>query len=460
MVFSSLSFLIIFLPLVLLTYYIVPKTLKNIVLLIYSLLFYFIGEPKLFILILLSCIINFIFGLLIERVNKKKLVLIIDIVINLLILGYFKYFNFFIDSFNKIFNTSFALFNIVLPIGISFYTFQTISYVIDIYRGKYKAEKNIFDFSLYVTFFPQLIAGPILRYEDVIKDIKKRNNNIDMFRRGVSRFIIGLSKKVLISNTLAEFVQIYINMSYHTTLMAILVGICIPLHIYFDFSGYTDMAIGLGRMFGFNFSENFKFPFCSRNVTEFWRRWHITLGTWFRNYVYIPLGGNRVSKFRHIINILIVWALTGLWHGASFNFILWGLYYGLLLILEKKVIGKYLIKHVFISHIYLIIVTIVGFEIFNATDTDILKNILELIGIGTNGFSSVISFYYLRSYAFLIILSCFLSTPILKKIISKLKEKNNLIINIVLDIFLIILFILCISYLVDGSYNPFLYFRF
>lgn len=462
MVFSSLSFLILFLPSVLFFYWIVPKKAKNIILLIFSLSFYFWGEQKLVLLMILSCVVNFLMAIIIEKIKKrpiKSILLILDVLYNIGMLCYFKYMDFFIDSFNHIFKTTFPLLKIALPIGISFYTFQTLSYVIDVYRKKFEAEKNLINFSLYVTFFPQLIAGPIVRYEDVIKEIKERTVTAEIFKLGIQRFCVGLAKKVLISNSVAEIVKIYTGTSEHTMVMAWLTAIALPLQIYFDFSGYSDMAIGLGKMFGFNFPENFDYPLVAKNVTDFWRKWHMTLSTWFRDYVYIPLGGNRVNKLRHIVNILIVWGLTGLWHGASWNFVIWGIYYGILLILEKYIYGKKLEKHHIISRIYLTLVTIIGFEIFNADFlTQMKKSLLELVGIGTTGLTNVISNYYVRSYAIVVILAIILSSPLLRNTLNKIEQKVN--VTFIKNIVCIGFLILSIAYIVDGSYNPFLYFRF
>ncbi len=464
MVFSSLSFIIIFLPIVLLFYYLFPKKYRNFILLIFSLLFYYIGEQRTTIIMLLSSFLAYISGLLIDKsknLNRKKLILIIFIILDIAFLVYFKYFNFLLECINQIFNLNYEKLNIILPIGISFYTFQSISYVIDIYRGS-KVQKNYINFATYLTFFPQLIAGPIVRYEDISKEITDRKFDSYDFALGIKRFCIGLAKKVLFSNVLAEFIAIYTSSNNHTVLMAWTTGLVIPLQIYFDFSGYSDMAIGLGRMFGFHFIENFNYPLIAKSATEFWRRWHISLGTWFRDYIYIPLGGNRVKVSMHILNILIVWFLTGLWHGAAYNFIIWGLYYTVLLILEKYVYGKFLAKHSFISYVYFVIITIVGFEIFNASSLSSLsKSFLELFGIGTNGFTNLLTNYYIRSYIVVIILSVICAKPLFKKI-SILKQ--NRIVNKFLEyaepVTCILLLTLCLAYLVDGSYNPFLYFRF
>lgn len=463
MVFSSLSFIIIFLPLSLLCYYIVPKKSKNLVLLLFSLIFYYIGEQKLVLLMIFSSLIAYISGLLIEKTNKnenKKIVLIISILINVLLLGYFKYFNLLIDSINNIFGLNYKLFDIVLPIGISFYTFQAMSYVIDIYRGS-KAQKSYINFATYLTFFGQLIAGPIVRYDDIEKEINNRKFDANDFAYGIKRFCIGLSKKVLLANVLSEFLQVYVASNTHTILLAWMCGLVAPMQIYFDFSGYSDMAIGIGRMFGFHFIENFNYPLISKSATEFWRRWHISLGTWFRDYIYIPLGGNKVKVLRHILNILIVWGLTGLWHGAAYNFILWGLYYGILLILEKYIYGNYLKKHSIIASIYAILITIIGFKIFNASSLNmVLESLLELIGVGTYGFTNIITNYYVKSYIVVIIISIICATPLLKNIYLYINRNNSIILSYLSIVICILLLVLCIAYLVDGSYNPFLYFRF
>ena len=464
MVFSSLSFIIFFLPIVLLFYYLFPKKYRNFILLIFSLLFYYIGEQHTTIIMLLSSFLAYISGLLIDKstsLKQKKIILIIFIILDIAFLIYFKYFNFLLECINQIFNLNYEKLNIILPIGISFYTFQSISYVIDIYRGA-KAQENYINFATYLTFFPQLIAGPIVRYEDISKEITNRKIDSYDFALGIKRFCIGLAKKVLLSNVLAEFIAIYNSSNSHTVLMAWTTGLAISLQIYFDFSGYSDMAIGLGIMFGFHFMENFNYPLIAKSATEFWRRWHISLGTWFRDYIYIPLGGNRVKVSRHILNIFIVWFLTGLWHGAAYNFIIWGLYYAVLLILEKYVYGKFLAKHSFISYIYFVIITIIGFEIFSASSLSSLsKSFLELFGIGTNGLTNLLTDYYIKSYIVVIILSAICATPLFKKIsIFKQNKKINKFLDYAEPVACILLLIICLAYLVDGSYNPFLYFRF
>lgn len=356
MVFSSIGFIFVFLSATLLCYFIVPKKLRNLVLLISSLIFYYIGEQHLIWLMIASSLTDYFCSLGIEHFREKKgmtrLFLCISLVINLSLLGYFKYADLFINSFNALTGAAVPLLKIALPIGISFYTFQTMSYTIDVYRGEVRAEKNFINFAAYVTLFPQLVAGPIVRYETVAAELKERSVTLEKFSLGISRFCIGLGKKVLIANSLAALVKLYAEAEGgHTVLMAWAYAIALPLQIYFDFSGYSDMAIGLGHMFGFTFLENFNYPFIAKTATDFWRRWHMSLGTWFRDYVYFPMGGNRVKPARHIFNLLVVWFITGMWHGASYNFILWGVYYGVLIILEKYIYGKYLEKSHVISHI-------------------------------------------------------------------------------------------------------------
>ena len=340
MVFSSLSFIYVFLALVLIAYFAVPKKLRNLVLLIFSLAFYYVGEQKLIIIMIISSLTDYFCSLGIEHFRERKgmtrLFLGLSLLINLSLLGYFKYADLFINSFNMLTGSEVPLLKIALPIGISFYTFQTMSYTIDVYRGNVKAERNFINFAAYVTLFPQLVAGPIVRYGTVAAELKERTVSFQRFSRGAVRFCIGLGKKVLLANSLASLVKLYDSATGHTVLMAWAAAIAIPLQIYFDFSGYSDMAIGLGDIFGFSFPENFNYPMISKTATEFWRRWHMTLGTWFRDYIYFPMGGSRVKPARHIMNLITVWFVTGMWHGAEYNFILWGLYYCVLLILEKS----------------------------------------------------------------------------------------------------------------------------
>ena len=361
-----------------------------------------------------------------------------------------------------IFASNINLLRLALPIGISFYTFQVISYVIDVYNEKAKAQKNFLKFATYVSLFPQLIAGPIVRYTDIDKELENREYKVENFSQGVRRFVIGLAKKILIANVLGELITAFSNASEPSVLFYWLNGIAVTLQIYFDFSGYSDMAIGIGKMLGFSFPENFNYPYISKSITEFWRRWHITLSSWFRDYVYIPLGGNRVSKLKWLRNILIVWMLTGLWHGASWNFVIWGLLYGILLVIEKLGGLKILEKiPAFFSRIYVMLVVMLGFIIFNSTDlTSIAQNLGGLIGIGNIPFANAESIFYLKDYISIILIGGIFSTPIIKNIITKIKEKNSKLVNILEPITLSVLLVLCISYLVDGSFNPFLYFRF
>lgn len=468
MVFSSMTFLWVFLPIVSALYFISDKKYKNIILLIASLIFYSWGEPKYIILMLISIVMNYILGLAMNKYKeKKRLVLVIAIILNIGLLGYFKYFNFFISTINNISGVNLFLRNIALPVGISFYTFQILSYIIDLYREEIEVQKNILNLALYISFFPQLIAGPIVKYRDVEKEINERSSSVDDIYYGLKRFIYGLSKKVLISNCLASMVDaIYmadIN-SINTPLMW-LTAISYTLQIYFDFSGYSDMAIGLGRIFGFHFQENFNLPYISKSITEFWRRWHISLSTWFKEYIYIPLGGNRKGKFRTYLNLFIVFLITGLWHGASWNFVAWGIYYGIFLIIERLFLKKMLDKSKVLSHIYSLFIIVLGWVMFRAPG---LKKsfIFYKILFSFNFKSTYLVTQQLinNQFVFVFIISILLCGPIqiiYKKIETKIKsEKTKKIIGIVENIALIILFLLCISDLSASGYNPFIYFRF
>lgn len=468
MVFSSIGFIFIFLSATLLCYYIVPKKLRNLVLLISSLIFYYIGEQHLIWLMIVSSLTDYFCSLGIEHFREKKgmtrLFLCISLVINLSLLGYFKYADLFINSFNALTGAAVPLLKIALPIGISFYTFQTMSYTIDVYRGEVRAEKNFINFAAYVTLFPQLVAGPIVRYETVAAELKERSVTLEKFSLGISRFCIGLGKKVLIANSLAALVKLYAEAEGgHTVLMAWAYAIALPLQIYFDFSGYSDMAIGLGHMFGFTFLENFNYPFIAKTATDFWRRWHMSLGTWFRDYVYFPMGGNRVKPARHIFNLLVVWFITGMWHGASYNFILWGVYYGVMIILEKYIYGKYLEKSHVISRIYFFFVTVFGFIIF---DTENLSQVFtkfgELFGVGTTALYDTSSLFYVSSYLFTLVIAFVCAMPIGKKLWAKLceKEKSRAVFTCLGYAACFAMLIVSTAYLIDGSYNPFLYFRF
>lgn len=467
MVFSSLSFIYVFLALVLITYFAVPKKLRNLVLLIFSLAFYYVGEQKLIIIMIISSLTDYFCSLGIEHFHERKgmtrLFLGLSLLINLSLLGYFKYADLFINSFNMLTGSEVPLLKIALPIGISFYTFQTMSYTIYVYRGNVKAERNFINFAAYVTLFPQLVAGPIVRYETVAAELKERTVSFQRFSRGAVRLCIGLGKKVLLANSLASLVKLYDSATGHTVLMAWAAAIAIPLQIYFDFSGYSDMAIGLGDIFGFSFPENFNYPMISKTATEFWRRWHMTLGTWFRDYIYFPMGGSRVKPARHILNLITVWFVTGMWHGAEYNFILWGLYYCVLLILEKFFYGKYLERSKILSHVYFAIITVCGFMLFHTEDLSLLPARLgELIGVGTTGFTDTVSTFYVTSYLLTVIIAIIGATPLVKKLGEYLRNRAKLA-NAALigtQICAYAMLVLSTAYLIDGSYNPFLYFRF
>ena len=462
MVFTSINFLYYFLPTVLILYFIVPKKYKNLLLLISSLLFYFYGEPKYIILMVIEIVLAYFEARLIEKYKSKE-IFIFSIFIHVLLLCIFKYTNFLITNINGIFNTNISLLNIVLPIGISFYTFQIISYLVDVYKGKLKAQKNFISLATYVSLFPQLIAGPIVRYETINKELDNRKQTFNDFSSGISRFIIGLSKKVLIANILGELCNIFILSSEKTILFYWIYGISYSLQIYFDFSAYSDMAIGLGRMFGFHFMENFDYPYISKSITEFWRRWHISLSSWFKDYVYIPLGGSREGTFKLIRNILIVWLLTGLWHGSEWTFIIWGTFIGILLVIEKLLLNKYIEKlPSIVRRIYTLFIIMISFIIFSGSNiNESFNNIIGLFNF-SNPFINKFTIHYLKDYGLVLIIAIFLSTPILKNTIIKLKEnkKINNIINILEIIVLLILLVIVTSYLIDSSYNPFLYFRF
>ncbi len=471
LLFSGITFLYYFLPAVIILYFIVPRRAKNFVLLVASLFFYFVGEPIYVFLMIGAAFSGYIHGLLIEKyrgTKKAKAALASSLIVGIGLLAFFKYSNFFINNINGILGTGIDLLSVALPIGISFYTFQILSYTVDLYRGEAKVQKNFWNFATYVSLFPQLIAGPIVRYATVQEELENRSHSFEEISCGVERFAIGLGKKVLLSNTLAELVAIMSGLQEKTVLSYWISAIAFTLQIYFDFSGYSDMAIGLGRVFGFHFLENFNYPYISRSITEFWRRWHISLGTWFRDYVYIPLGGNRVPKWRWVINILIVWMLTGFWHGAEWNFILWGLYFGVLLLIEKiflldafekmpKTAGN------IIGYIYTIFLTVIGFVIFNAADiSDVGGTLSAMFGGQSIALYNNEAIYYLTSYAGIIAIAMLCSTPILKKLgefVSK-KEVGDITLSFVKPICYVLILLVCTASLIDGSFNPFIYFRF
>ena len=461
MVFSSITFLFYFLPIVLAIYYLVPKKAKNIVLLISSLVFYFYGEPKYLLLMIISIIISYVFGLLIDKYRKNaKVLLAMFLIISLGLLMYFKYIDFIIGNINLLLQNKLDFMHVALPIGISFYTFQMISYVIDVYKNKAKVQKNILKLAMYVALFPQLIAGPIVRYTTIEEEIENREHSFSKFSLGIRRFVIGLGKKVLIANVLGELAQIMLTSTEQSVLGYWLYAISITLQIYFDFSGYSDMAIGLGKMFGFDFFENFNYPYISCSITEFWRRWHMSLSSWFRDYVYIPLGGNRVSTIKWLRNIMVVWMLTGLWHGASWNFVIWGVGFGILLVLEKVFLSKYLEKlPKVISRLYVMFIVMISFIVFSGENVgQIISNITGLFGAKNIPIITAESIYYLKSYLIVIIFGIIGSTPILKNIVTS--KKIEKVSNIIEPVFLIVILVVCVAYTVDGSFNPFLYFRF
>ncbi|MBE5805454.1 MAG: MBOAT family protein [Clostridiales bacterium] len=482
MVFSSITFLFYFLPIVIAIYYIVPNKLKNIILLIFSLLFYFYGEPKYVFLMILSVIITYIFGIIIEKFPKyKKVNMVMFLIISLGFLIYFKYMNFLIQNINLWLKNKIDFINVLLPIGISFYTFQMISYVVDVYRKQAKVQKNIMKLALYISLFPQLIAGPIVRYTTIEEELENRKCTFEKFAIGVRRFIIGLGKKVLIANSLGELNEIFLASNDNSVLFYWMYGISVMLQIYFDFSGYSDMAIGLGKMFGFDFLENFNYPYIAKSITDFWRRWHISLSSWFRDYVYIPLGGNRCNKIKWLRNILIVWFLTGMWHGAAWNFILWGIYFGIILIIEKLIKVKFdkikqrktvRILHRILSRIYVLTIVMISFIIFNTEGIQEIKNILcGLLGFGNYVLVSNESLYYLSSYLGIFIVAFISATPVFSMLCRKYffytkenSQKKELvfsrILNLLEPVYLLFIFVISVSYIIDGSFNPFLYFRF
>ncbi|MEG2116488.1 MAG: MBOAT family O-acyltransferase [Clostridia bacterium] len=476
MLFSSIPFLFYFLPIVVALYFIMPNIRwKNIVLMLASLFFYFWGEPIYTLLMLFTITSGFVHGLFIEKFSnhvegekrqtkKSKAFMLSSVIISLALLGVFKYTDFFIETINGVFNAGLDPLRLALPIGISFYTFQTLSYTIDLYRGNAKMQKSYVNFATYVALFPQLIAGPIVRYTTIADQLDNREHKLEYVSKGTSRFIIGLAKKVLIANLLGELCSVFRASSDKSVLFYWLYVISYSLHLYFDFSGYSDMAIGLGKIFGFDFLENFNYPFISRSATDFWRRWHISLGTWFRDYVYIPMGGSRVPMWRWIINIAVVWFLTGFWHGAGWTFIAWGLMFGFLLVIEKLFLNKLLDKLPrFVSHIYTLLMVLISFALFDATNISSAFGVIGgMFGIGTPLVSQS-ALYYLGSYSLILIMAIIGATPLPKMIVTKVigsGEKAKSVMNVLEIVYIFVLFILIVAYLIDGSFNPFLYFRF
>ena len=462
MVFSSILFLFRFMPAAFAIYYLVPKRFKNFTLLVLSLIFYSWGEAKYFPVMIASIVVDYTASGLIESHRDNKLIcrlgLIYSVVFNLGMLGFFKYTNFFVGNLNALFGLSLPTISFVLPLGISFYTFQTMSYTIDVYLGKVKAERNIIDFGAFVVLFPQLIAGPIVRYTDINRELKERQINLPQIQDGIKLFILGLGSKVLIANNVgALWTEIeaigagegFLSISTPLAWMAVF---AYSLQIYFDFSGYSLMAIGLGKMLGFEFPKNFDFPYISRSFTEFWRRWHMTLGSWFREYLYIPLGGNRVSRPRLYFNLFVVWAATGFWHGASWNFIFWGLFFFVFLVIERMGFKQVLERHSAFSHVYVIFFLLLSWTLFAVTDLGMLGDLFTRMFVPVGGVDWI---YYLRNYIVVFILGTVLSTPALKGLYLRL-EKNN----VFCLVFFGAIFLASTAYLVDATYNPFLYFRF
>ena len=468
MLFSSIVFLFTFLPAVVILYYLLPVRFRNVILLLASLVFYAWGEPVYLFLMLLSILFNYFSGLDIARNLQDKRAakrsLVFNLIINLAVLGFFKYEGFLLDTLNGILPVHISYHALPLPIGISFYTFQILSYIIDVYRGNVKVQTNLPNFALYVTMFPQLIAGPIVQYADVDEQLASREVSRTKFGEGSMYFIRGLAKKVLLANTSGMiFTEVSGLAKGNIAVMTAWLGaFAYMFQIYFDFSGYSDMAIGLGKMFGFEFNMNFNYPYVSKSITEFWRRWHISLSSWFRDYVYIPLGGNRVSKIKHIRNLLIVWFLTGLWHGAAWNFVAWGLYYGVILIIEKYLLSPVLDRLPdVVRHIYSIVLVVIGWVLFFSSSFGQAADYIRVMfGAGAHGFADRESMYLLTSNLILWLILIFGSTPLVHfryEHMLRTKKWNTTIIN---SVVYVALFIVCIAYLVTETYNPFLYFRF
>ena len=466
MLFSSIPFLYYFLPLTLLCYFLAPRRAKNAVLLLFSLIFYAWGEPKYVLFMVASILQGYLFGRLVEKYRnyprRSKLFLTVSVLFSLLLLGYCKYADFFIRSFNAVTGLSVPLLRVALPIGISFYTFQILSYVVDVYRGTVAAQRNLIDLGTYIAMFPQLIAGPIVRYADIEPQLKERRSTPDMIAAGAQRFVLGLAKKVLIANVLYQLITVYKSTTQPSVLYSWMYAAAYMLHIYFDFSGYSDMAIGLGKIFGFHFAENFNYPYISRSATEFWRRWHMSLGSWFRDYVYIPMGGNRVAPVRRYFNILVVWVLTGLWHGADWNFVLWGLFFAVFLIMEKGFLLKPLQKLPVLSHLYTLLLVAVSFVIFDSAGlSEAATHLGRMFGAGGIPLVTGEALYYLGSYAVTFIIAIIGAAPFPTRMAKQLSEgKGGRALSILAPAALVLALAVVTAYLVDGSFNPFLYFRF
>lgn len=463
MVFSSLTFLYAFLPLVLLCWFVAPRAWRNGVLLLFSLFFYAFGQPGFVLLLLFAALSNWFFGVMVSRYRgtaRARWALIASVGLNVMLLVFFKYADFFIDCINLSVHANVPRLGLPLPIGISFFLFQSISYVVDVFRHEVEAQRNPLVFSTYLALFPQLIAGPIVRYQDVRGSLAVRRSNSTFLALGIRRFVLGLSKKVILANNLDAVCKAFRADEGPSVLFFWLYAVAFTLQIYFDFSGYSDMAIGLGRMLGFHFPENFRYPYLARSITEFWRRWHITLGSWFRDYVYIPLGGNRVGRLRWVMNLAVVWLLTGLWHGAAWNFVLWGGMYGLLLLLEKLFLGRWLARHHWLSHVYVMFFVIAGFVVFNADGIDgVLRDLSGLFGLSGLPLCSAKALYVCRSYAGVLLLAVMGATPLPRRLAARYLT-NETVLLVAEPLVLGGLLLACTAFLVDGSFNSFLYFRF
>lgn len=468
MVFSSLNFLFLFLPVALFVYYISPQKLRNAVLLAASLVFYAWGEPIYIFLMIFSTIFDYVNGLFIDKFRHRKSVsrtfLIVSIIGNLAILSFYKYAGFVVENLNLLFNLQLQAVDLPLPIGISFYTFQTMSYVIDVYRGKAASQRNLIHFGTYVAMFPPLIAGPIVKYKDIARQLVKRNMTLERFGKGAELFMRGLAKKVLLANNLGWlWTSVKSTPAEEITVLAAWLGIvAFTFQIYFDFSGYSDMARGLAKMFGFNLKINFNYPYTSRSVTEFWRRWHISLGSWFREYVYIPLGGNRSGLVKQLRNVLIVWFLTGLWHGASWNFVIWGLYFGLLITVEKMFLLQWLKRWPRLAtHLYLLLAVIVGWVWFDFEHLASAGTFIgTLFGFSDRGWADNQALYDLSTYGILFVIAALCATPLPRKMLLRFKHRLGIGGAIMQSTYYFIVMVLSTAYLVDETYNPFLYFRF
>jgi alginate O-acetyltransferase complex protein AlgI len=464
MIFSSLTFIFVFLPLVLIAYYLLPRRFKNLCLFVFSLVFYAWGEPVSVFLMLFTTAFDYLAGFVIDKYRnerkKARAFLIFSICVNLGLLGYFKYSALLVSTCNAITGLSFPVPEVALPIGISFYTFESLSYTIDVYRGEAPIQRNIIDFGTYISFFPHLVAGPIVRYEYLADQLHNRRETVEKFTAGSTRFLIGLFKKVLIANNLAQLADKVQYMGNPSMLSAWLGALAFTFQIYFDFSGYSDMAIGLGGMFGFTLPENFNYPYISHSVAEFWRRWHITLGSWFREYVYIPLGGNRCSRLKNVRNLAVVWVLTGIWHGASWNFAMWGAYYGILIICEKLFLQKWLEKiPVFFRWLYSFVIVVIGWVFFSYLDiSKAFAMVAAMFGFAASG-ADKLGLYSLITYLPILIIAAFCSTPLVGKLTDKLR-KSGKVGTVIWFVGFACLFVASLSLLVDNSYNPFLYFRF